>query len=292
MILLTGATGTAGSFIANEFVRERVRVRILVRNRAKAAGLEKVPTVEIVEGDMSKRSTLGPALDGVDRVLMISAPVMDMVETQSAFILASKVAGVRHVIKFSGLDARPDTTFPFGIMHKEIEEYLEKSGLAWTELRPTGFMQEYLRETPSIIQNGAFYLALGDGRLNPIDLVDVAKVGFLLLRDGGHEGARLHMTGPEALTMTEMADRISRAVGQTVRYVAVSPIQRRQALIAHGIPLEIADALDRQVEERLKGGIESQVDLSTHRLFNVKPTTFLEFAQRNAEGFGAAAAAA
>ena len=208
MILLTGATGTAGSFIANEFVRERVPIRILVRNRAKAARLEKVPTVEIVEGDMSKRSTLGPALDGVDRALMISAPVMDMVETQSAFIDASKAAGVRHVIKFSGLDARPDTTFPFGIMHKEIEEYLEKSGLAWTELRPTGFMQEYLRETPSIIQNGTFYLALGDGRLNPIDLVDVAKVGLLLLRDGGHEGARLHMTGPEALTMTEMADRI------------------------------------------------------------------------------------
>jgi uncharacterized protein YbjT (DUF2867 family) len=77
MILLTGATGTAGSFIAKEFVRERVPVRILVWNRAKAAGLEKVPTVEIVEGDMSKRSTLGPALEGVDRVLMISAPVMD-----------------------------------------------------------------------------------------------------------------------------------------------------------------------------------------------------------------------
>src|SRR6266550_5701559 len=292
MILLTGASGSAGSFIANEFVRERVPVRILVRNRVKAAGLDKVPTLEIVEGDMLRPDSLGAALDGVDRVLMISAPLMDMVETQNTFIDAAKAAGVRHVIKFSGLDARPDTTFPFGIMHKEIEEYLEKSGLAWTELRPTGFMQEYLRETPSIIQNGAFYLALGDGRLNPIDLVDVAKVGFLLLRDGGHEGARLHMTGPEALTMTEIADRISRAVGQTVRYVAVSLIQRRQALTAHGIPLEIADALDRQVEERLKGGIESQVDLSTHRLFNVKPTTFLEFAQRNAEGFGAAAAAA
>ena len=111
-------------------------------------------------------------------------------------------------------------------------------------------------------------------KLNPVDLVDVAKVGFLLLRDRGFEGARLHMTGPEALTMAEMADRISRAVGKSVRYVAVSPIQRRQALIAHGVPLEIADALDRQVEERLQGGIKSQVDFSTHRLFNVKPTTF------------------
>jgi uncharacterized protein YbjT (DUF2867 family) len=215
---------------------------------------------------------------------------MDMVETQTAFIDAAKAAGVRHVIKFSGLDARPDTTFPFGLMHKEIEEYLERSGLAWTHLRPTGFMQEYLREAPSIINDGAFYLALGDARLNPIDLVDVAKVAFLLLRDGGHEGARIAITGPEALTMAEIADRISRAIGKTVRYVAVSPAARRQALIAHGMA-EFADALDKQAKERLKGGIESQVDLSTHQLFNVKPTAFLKFAQRNAKAFGAAAAA-
>jgi uncharacterized protein YbjT (DUF2867 family) len=291
MILLTGATGSAGSFISNEFVRQRQPVRVLVRNRAKATALEKVSTVEIAEGDMSRPSSLGSALDGVDRVLMISAPLMDMVETQCTFVDACKAAGVRHVIKFSGLDARRDTAFPFGLMHKDIEEHLEKSGLAWTHLRPTGFMQEYLREAPSIINDGAFYLAQGDVRLNPIDLVDVAKVGFLLLRDGGHEGARIVMTGPEALTMAEIADRISRAIGRTVRYVAVSPMERRQALIAHGIPPEFADALDKQVEERLKGGIESQVDLSTHQLFNIKPTTFLEFAQRNAAAFGGTATA-
>jgi len=292
MILLTGATGKAGSLIANEFAQKRESVRILVRDRTKAKRLEKVPTAEIVEGDMSKRSSLGSALKGVNRVLMISGPSMDLVETQCTFIDACKSAGVRHVIKFSGLDARPETTFPFGLMHKKVEEYLESSGLAWTHLRPTGFMQEYLRETPGIIHEGALYFALGDVKLNPIDLVDVAKVGFLLLRDGGHEGAQLPMTGPEALSMAEVADRISRANGRTVRYVAVPPIARRQALIAHGVPPEFADALDRQVEERLKGGLESQVDLSTHKLFNIRPTTFLEFAQRNAEAFGEAATAA
>ena len=153
MILLTGATGVAGSFIANEFVRHREPVRILVRDRTKATGLEKVPTLEIVEGDMSKPDSLGSALDGIDRALMISGPLMDMVDTQCAFIDACKSAGVQHVIKFSGLDARSETTFPFGLMHKEIEEYLEKSGLAWTQLRPTGFMQEYLRE-------GGFHLLI------------------------------------------------------------------------------------------------------------------------------------
>jgi uncharacterized protein YbjT (DUF2867 family) len=286
MKLLTGATGLAGSFIVNEFVRRREPVRILVRDGAKAAAFEKVPTVEIVDGDMSRRNSLGPALDGVDRVLMISAPRMDMVETQSAFVDAAKGAGVRHVIKFSGLDSRPETAFIFGRMHKEIEEHLEKSGLAWTHLRPSGFMQEYLREAPSVIHERAFFFALGDVRLNPVDLADVAKVGFVLLRDGGHEGARLPMTGPEVLSMAEVADRVSRATGKTVRYIAVSRIDRRQALMAHGIPAEFADALDKQVEERLKGGAESRVDLSTHRLFNVDPTTFLEFAQSNAEAFG------
>jgi uncharacterized protein YbjT (DUF2867 family) len=291
MLLLTGATGTAGSFIANEFADQRVPVRILVRDKAKAKRFESVPTIEVVEGDMSNPGTLKAALEGVQRVLMISSPTPDMVEAQRAFIDASKAAGVRHVIKFSGLDARPDTAFLFGIMHKQIEEYLEKSGLAWTHFRPTGFMQEYLREAPSIISDGALYLALDDAKLNPVDLLDVGKVGFLLLRDGGHEGATIPMTGPEALRMAEVADRISSAIGKTVRYVPVTPAQRRQALIAHGIPVEIADALDVQVHERLKGGPESAVDLSTHRLFNIKPTTFLEFAQRNAAAFSGSSAA-
>jgi len=62
--------------------------------------------------------------------------------------------------------AQPETAFIFGRMHREIEEYLEKSGLAWTHLRPTGFMQEYLREAPSVIHQGALFFALGDVRLN------------------------------------------------------------------------------------------------------------------------------
>jgi uncharacterized protein YbjT (DUF2867 family) len=129
MLLLTGATGASGSFIASEFVRHQVPVRVLVRDKAKAKLLDNIPTVELVEGDMSNRSSLGAALDGVDRALMISTSTMDMVETQCTFIDASKAAGVRHIIKFSGLDARPETTFPFGRMHKDIEQYLEASGI-------------------------------------------------------------------------------------------------------------------------------------------------------------------
>jgi len=113
MILLTGATGTAGSSIANEFVRERVPVRILVRIGRKRPGSKKSQRSRSSKAIWRDRAAWEAALDGVDRVLMISAPLMDMVETQSTFIDASKAAGVRHVIKFSGLDARPGYRISF-----------------------------------------------------------------------------------------------------------------------------------------------------------------------------------
>ncbi|WP_315766979.1 MULTISPECIES: SDR family oxidoreductase [unclassified Bradyrhizobium] len=292
MMLLTGATGLAGSFIAQEFVRTQQRVRILVRNRAKATHLELVPTVDLIEGDMSKKDSLGAALEGVVRVLMISGPDRQMVEKQCMFVDACKESGVRHVIKFSGLDARADSAFRFVRMHKEIEVHLENSGLAWTHFRPSGFMQVYLREIRDILEAGELRFALGETRLSPVDLVDVGRVGYCLLRDGGHEGARLDMTGPEALSMSEIAARIAEAVGRPVRYVSVTPSERRNALLARGISSEFADALDEQLEERLKSGAESRVDLSTHRLFGVRPSTFLEFAKRNSAILSGTAAAA
>ena len=92
--------------------------------------------------------------------------------------------------------------------------------------------------------------------------------------------------------MAEIAERISTATGRSVRYVPVSREQRRQAMIGYGIPAELADALDEQVGERLQGGLESVVDLAVLRSFGVKPTTFLEFAQHNAEAFGKLSATA
>jgi uncharacterized protein YbjT (DUF2867 family) len=291
MILLTGATGLAGSFIVQSFASHRQPLRILVRNRAKVAHLEQMPTIDIVNGDMSKSESLGAALEGVTRVLMISGPDVQMVEKQCTFIDACKQAGVRHIIKFSGLDARADSAFRFVRMHKEIEVHLERSGLSWTHFRPSGFMQVYLREVSDFAGAGELRLALGETKLSPVDLLDVGKVGFFLLRDGGQEGVQLHMTGPEALTMSDIADRMSQASGRPVRYVPVSPAERRRTLLARGISPEFADALDEQVEERLKGGAESRVDLSTHQVFDVQPTTFLEFAKRNSAVLSGKAAA-
>lgn len=161
MILVTGAAGLSGSIVMQEFARQKTPVRALVRSRAKAQALATLPTVEVVEGDMLRPETVGAALRGIDRALMISSANQQMVETQCTFIDTCKKAGVGHVVKFSGAEPNFDPgTFLFTRMHEEIERYLERSGLAWTHLRPSQFMQVYVREAPTIVAENAFYLPL------------------------------------------------------------------------------------------------------------------------------------
>jgi uncharacterized protein YbjT (DUF2867 family) len=146
-----------GSTVVREFSRRGVPVRALVRDRSKASGIAGLPHVQVVEGDMSRGETLGPALAAVNRVLMISSSVPQMVDTQCRFIDVSKAAGIAHVVKFSGRESGIGfnaKNFCFTRMHEEIERYLEASGVAWTHLRPSQFMQVYLREAPSIVSKG------------------------------------------------------------------------------------------------------------------------------------------
>ena len=159
-----------------------------------------------------------------------------MVETQSAFIDAAKKAGVRRLVKLSGLNASLASPFLFNRMHAEIERYLERSGVAWTHLRPSQFMTEYLREVPTIVAENALFLPLEDAKLAPVDIEDIAKAAFALLHTPGHEGKRYEMTGPEALSMTEIAEHISLAIGKTVRYVNISPVTESERCSRQGFP--------------------------------------------------------
>ncbi len=292
MLLVTGATGMSGQLAVREFASAGTPVRALVRSLAKAeaAGLSGLTGIDLIEGDMRRLDTLGAALVGVERVLMISGAAPDMKETQCTFVDACKAAGVRHVVKFSGSEPGSDPNkFRFTRMHEEIEDYLEASGLAWTHLRPSQFMQVYLREAPDIAATGTLRLPFKDISLSPIDAEDIAKIAHRLLRDGGHEGESLDMTGPEALTMDEIAASISASIGKPVKYVSITAEERRRDLLARGLPESFVDALDEQTEERLKNPV-AKVLIATHEMFGIAPTRFADFAKMHAGKFGEAAA--
>ena len=234
---------------------------------------------------MSRPQSLTDALTDVSRVLLISSSDQRMVETQTTFIDAAAKAGVRHIVKISGLSAADgDSPFVFSGWHAQIERHLEGAGPDWTHLRPSQFMTEYLREWPTVLAQGALLLPLGDARLVPVDVADVARAAYLLLTTAGHEQRTYAMSGPESLSMAQIAEQIARAVGREVSYKAITRDDRRQALLRAGIPGFFVEALDAQVGERRKG-LESVVHPETHAALGIAPTPFADFAQRHAGAF-------
>jgi uncharacterized protein YbjT (DUF2867 family) len=288
MILVTGAAGLSGTAIVREFSRNGVAVRALVRDRSRAVAIAELRYVELVEGEMARAETVERVLDGIDRALMISSSDHQMDQTQCRFIDACKAAAVPHVVKFSGKESSigfDASHFLFTRMHETIERYLERSGLNWTHLRPSQFMQVYLREAPTIAGTGVLHLPLDDDvTLSPVDIEDIAKIAFALLTQGGHHGRAFEIIGPQALRMAEIAAAISQATGKPVRYQKRSIEEHRRGMEAAGLPPFIVDALIEQALERLRHP-KSRVELATHKLFGVKPTTIAEFARRHVAVF-------
>ena len=223
MILVTGATGLNGKELLRLLSARGVGVRALVRNPARAESIAALPHVEIVQGDMARPETLVAALRGVDRAMLISSSDPMMLEVQSNFIEAAKKAGVQHVVKLSGIMPELNSAFRFARMHGEIEQRLEASGMAFTHLRAGEFMPAYFRQVPNIAAKGAMFLPMEDARIASIDVGDIAEIAASVLTGSGHEGRIYPLTGPQALTMTEVAAKLSAATGKTVRYVNVPP---------------------------------------------------------------------
>src|SRR5258708_24120312 len=279
MILVTGATGLNGGVLVRLLSGRGVPVRAVGRKTAGATALDSLRNVEVVEGDMAHPDTLAAPLRGVDRAMLISSSDPAMLEVQSNFIEAARKAGVRHVVKLSGIMPEVDSPFRFARMHGEAEQRLERSGIAFTHLRAGEFMHAYFRQVPAIVARGTFFLPMEDARIASIDVRDIAEVAAKALTEPGHEGKIYPLTGPEALSMAEVAEKLSTATGKPIRYVNVPPDEARNAQLAAGVPPYRADALAELFAERRKGK-ESRVWPDIEGIRRRRATTFDAVATR------------
>jgi uncharacterized protein YbjT (DUF2867 family) len=284
MILVTGATGLNGQELLRRLSAQGSAVRALVRNPAKAETIAALPHVEIVQGDMAHPETLAAGLRDIDRAMLISSSDPMMLDVQTNFIDAARKAGVKHIVKLSGIMPELNSAFRFAHMHGEIEKRLEASGMAFTHLRAGEFMPAYFRQVPNITAKGAMFLPMEEARIASIDVGDITEIAARVLTSSGHEGKTYPLTGPEALTMTEVAEKLSAATGKTIRYVNVPPDAARQAQLAAGMPPYLADALFELFAER-RNGKEAKVWPDAQALLGRLPTSFDEFAGRNAAVF-------
>lgn len=235
MILVTGATGKTGGAVAKELAAHNIPVRVLVRNADKAAALKELG-VEIAVGDMADKAAVSEALKGIDKAVLIMANGEQQLTIENQFTDCAVAAGVKHLVKLSSMESEPGTTKPIPAMHVASEEHIRASGLNWTMVRPTFFTQNFLSAAKSIKENDEINLALGNAVVAPTDIRDVAEVMRVVLTDDAHLNKSYDVTGPEALSLAQAAEKFSSVLGREVRYVPQSVEDFRKVLTHVGLP--------------------------------------------------------
>lgn len=283
-ILITGATGANGSELLKLFAARSIPVRALTRSAKRAQAIAS-PSTEIVEGDFSDPNSLRAALKGIERAFLLSPSTEDAQQQQIAFVQAARSSGA-HIVKLSQLDADAHSPARFLRYHAAVEASLRASGLAFTFLRPNLFMQGMLAFKSTILAQGAFYAAAGEGQISVIDVRDIARVAFAALTEPGHEGKIYDLTGPQPLTHAEMAAQLATALEKPVEFVDVAPDAMRQGLVGAGFPQWQADGLIEEYagwSRNHAASVASDVETVTRQA----PNSFAQFARDYAPAFKA-----
>lgn len=259
MILLTGATGNVGSHLLSDLCRGGHAVRALVRSAEKADNLRGYDC-ETAVGDFDDPGSLHRALAGVDRLFLLSPAGERMAEQEKAVVDAAAAAhGQVRVVKLAAAGYHEGRT-ALGDQHAAVVEHLRVRGLPHTVLAPSVFMQNTLAWAGTISESGQFSLPAGDGAVSLVDAHDVAAVAAHVLTSDGHDGASYTVTGPEALTYNQVAERFTNALGKPVRYQDVPPAAAREAMVAAGMSAWLADALVELTAVYRSGGAAGTTD--------------------------------
>jgi uncharacterized protein YbjT (DUF2867 family) len=242
-ILITGATGTIGSELTRILSERGVSFRVMIRSARDAQKFDSLAGVEVVIGDFNDTATIAQALVGIDRAFLLTNSSEQAESQQLNFVTEAQRAGVTHIVKLSQFAADLASPVRFLRYHAVVEQAIQLSGMAFTFLRPNLFMQGLLGFRASITEQGKFFAAVGDARVSAIDIRDIAAVAAAALTGSGHAGKIYTLTGPEALTHPEMADKLAIALGRSVTFIDVPPAAMRDALIQFGFPIWQADGL-------------------------------------------------
>jgi uncharacterized protein YbjT (DUF2867 family) len=279
MILITGATGNIGSALIQKFVAARMPVRALVRSPEKVKHIT-APNVEIAIGDFTQPDSVSAALQGVEKLFLLSSLEPNLPQLQQQVIQLAKQAGVQHIVKLSAENADPRSALAIYRWHGEVEHYLANSGLGWTHLRPGYFMQNLLMSSATIqAQNSLF--SVQDEITAAIDARDIAAVAFEILTQSGHDQKIYHLTGAEVLSFSDMLQQLGQILGRDLQLVRLSPEDYRQGMTSAGLPEWLIDCLMEMSGQAQTPIVEDSVSVITGR----SPILFQQFAADYAAAF-------
>ena len=282
MIMVIGGTGKIGGELVKQIAQAKLKARILVRSGENVEAIQKLG-LETALGDVSKIETIKAALQGVESLFLLTAPSLNMADIEIAIMDEAKKAGVKKIVLQSAMGVNFQSAQTVVHEHAESQEYLKKLGVPFTILQPSSFFQNFLA-LKSINKQGAIYGNYKDGKMGFVDAKDIASVALAALTQTGHEGKTYVITGNEALTYGEVASKVSRATGKTVKYINVSTDEAVKGMVDNGTPEWLSMDLGKS-GERLAAGDMLEITDVVQKVTHQKPITIDQFLTDNVEAF-------
>ncbi|KAB2664552.1 NAD(P)H-binding protein [Brucella tritici] len=261
--LVIGATGKTGRRVAEKLRQKGLSVRAVSRSTE-------------IPFDWNSQSTWAAALDDIDSAYVTYQPDIALpgaVDVIRAFLAAAKTAGVKHVVLLSGRGEEEA---------EAAERVLQASGLDWTVLRASWFMQNfsenYMRDE---LLSGSLTLPVGPTKEPFIDADDIADVAVAALTEAGHRNRLYELTGPELFSFNEAVSEIAGATGRALSFHPVSFADYEAALREQALPEDVITLL-RYLFTELFDGRNANVAHGVEEALGRKPRRFADFARKAA----------
>ena len=283
MILITGATGNNGQELIRQLTAIGQSVRALVRRPAEAAKLDG-SNIEVAAGDFDLPETLEAALQGVEKAFLLTPVAERFVQWQKDFIEAAKRAKVKHLVKFSGMGADASSASELLKLHAKTDDILRSSGVPFTILQPNSFHQNMLSSANTIKAQGVFYWPLKNALQSTVDLRDISAVAVKVFASPGHEGKTYVITGPEALTFQQVAEKLTSVLGRKIQYLDVPISAAADGMRKSGVPEWNVRAVSDLLAYFATGAAATVTD-TVPRLLGRPATSFEQFVKDHRAAF-------
>jgi NAD(P)H dehydrogenase (quinone) len=290
-ILVTGASGQLGSAVVSYLLKAgQVTASDIIaasRNPAKLSALAD-QGVETRAVDFDDAASLEAAFAGVDRVLLIStdelaSPGKRLAQHKAAVAAAAK-AGVGHIL-YTSMPNPDKSLVSFAPDHLGTEEAIKASGMAYTIIRNSWYIDNYFMGMPHNLKAGQWFTSMGDGRVSNISRNDCAAAAAAALANPPAGNVTLTLTGAELLNAEEIAAAVSKAAGKPLKVVAVTDEQLAAGVAGAGMPPFVVE-LVVSADANIRAGNFAVLTDVFETLTGRKPQTVADFFEENKAALG------
>lgn len=244
-ILVTGTTGPFGRHAVQALLDRGVAPADVVASARRPEALADLAERGVTTRrlDYDDPESIAAALDGVSRVLLVSASQVGIRIPQHRNVIDSAARAGVELVAYTSIVRAQTSPLALAAEHKATEDLLAESGVPHVLLRNSWYLENYTAGIATALEQGAVLGATGDGRFSPATREDYATAAAIVLAEDGHAGKVYELGGDQAITLSEYAAELSSQSDVQVAYRDLQVPEFVAALVAAGVPEGYAAAL-------------------------------------------------